>query len=453
MNLLLPMLMLAAAGGRAEVVVPAQSWSVEGAGVQVDGPWWAAFDDGELDRVVSQALDSNLDLESATRRVAQARHLARQAGAPLLPWVSFDTSTSLQPCDSLGFSPCQFAVDPGTEVPDTFTSGRVGMNATWSVDVWGGTINSVNAGRLEALAAEGDQQALALLVSTRTAEAWFDVGFAGRQLEVVAGQVERSEDLLAIVSLRHERSEATALDVLQQQQQLAATQAQMPGARTAFRVAQQQLAILLGESPVDASFTGSLPEVSGLPDLGSPVDLLETRPDLQASLARVNAALAGERATAKTMLPSPALSAGYNRSFQTVDETESLDTWNAGLVVSVPLFVGGGGASALGAARANTDALTLSANQAVLSAMAEVEGALVRDQEAAVRLQATGVQLEAATLAFGEARSRYAEGLGNYLELLTALQALQTAQLTRLSAHRDQLSARVALHAALGWKE
>ena len=152
------------------------------------------------------------------------------------------------------------------------------------------------------------------------------------------------------------------------------------------------------------------------------------------------------------MLPSVGVSAGYNRQFLTLeDETNDVDVWNAGVNVSVPLFAGGSKVSGIGAARANTDAVTLSANQDVVEAIAEVEGALVRDQQALARRQATQVQLEAATLAWDEARRLYAEGLSSYLELLNALSALQSAQLSELSAHREQLSARVALHAALGW--
>lgn len=450
MTLLLPLL-LAASGGRAEVVVPVDSYSVEGGRLEAPGLWWESFSDPALDQVVAEAMEGNLDLAAAARRADQAHHLARQAASPLLPMVSFDVSNQLQPCDSVGLNMCEFSVEPGADVPDTYTQGRAGVNGSWGVDIWGRSISTANAGRLEALAADGDQQALALLISTRTVEGWFDVGFAEGQLSIVQGQEALNLDLMEIVTLRHERTEATALDLLQQRQQLAAVQAQLPTARTRLRVAQQQLAVLLGRSPTDAPFTATLPEVPPLPDIGTPADLLVNRPDLVASAQRVSAALARERATEKAVLPTVGLSGGYNRSFQTVDETESVDTWSAGVALSVPLFMGGSKVSGIGAARANTDSVTLSANQAILRAIAEVEGALVRDQEAALRRQATQVQLEAAELAFDEARARYADGLGHYLELLTSLQALQNAQLSELSAHRDQLSARVALYAALGW--
>ena len=451
MNLLLPLL-LAAAGGRAELVVPVDSWSVEGTESQT-GTWWQGFDDAGLNAVIDTALAENLDLEAAGRRADQAHHLARQSAAPLLPSVSFDYSNGLQSCDSISFNLCADPTNPTAETPDTYTSGQYGLNARWSVDVWGRSVSTANAGRLEALAADGDQQALALLVSTRTAEAWFDVGRAHRQLAIVEEQLQRNENLLSIVQLRHQRSEASTLDLLSQQQQVAATAAQLPTARAALTLAQQQLAVLLGQTP-NQTFAGGLPDVGGLPTLGAPDDLLATRPDLRAASARVDATLARERATEKALLPTVGLSAGYNRQFLTVDdETNDLDVWNAGVSLSVPLFAGGSNVSGIGAARANTDAVTLGANQDILSAIGEVEGALVRDQQALARLDATQVQLAAATLAFSEAKRLYAEGLSSYLELLNALSALQNAQLSELSAHRDQLSARVSLHAALGWTE
>lgn len=443
-------LLFAAAGGRAEVVVPTPQYTVQGE-VQVSGPWYETLADPSLNALVDDALDRNLDLLAADRRVDQARNVTRQSAGALLPSVTFDYSTGLNSCDSLGFNLCMDPMNPTAETSDSYSRGQYGVNGSWGVDIWGRTTSGANAQRLTALATEGDRDALALAVSTRVAEAWFDVGSARLQLAIVQEQVSRSEDLMAIVELRYERSEASALDLLSQQQQVAASRSQLPSAEVALLQAQQRLSALLND-PVDSTYEGGLPEVGPLPTLGTPEDLLVNRPDLRAAEKRVNAALANERATEKTVLPSVGVSAGYNRQFLTLDdETSDVDIWNAGVNVSVPLFAGGSKVSGIGAARANTDAVTLSANQDVVEAIAEVEGAIVRDQQALARRQATQVQLQAATLAWDEARRLYAEGLSSYLELLNALSALQNAQLSELSAHREQLSARVALHAALGW--
>src|SRR5262249_50192511 len=58
--------------------------------------WWQGFDDPVLTRIVQRALDQNLDLEASLARVAQARAVAQEAGAALLPEGSFGASVVKQ---------------------------------------------------------------------------------------------------------------------------------------------------------------------------------------------------------------------------------------------------------------------------------------------------------------------------------------------------------------------
>ena len=111
-------LLFAAAGGRAEVVVPTPQYSVQGE-VQVSGPWYETLDDPSLNALVDDALDRNLDLLAADRRVDQARNVTRQSAGALLPSVTFDYSTGLNSCDALGFNLCMDPMDPTAETADS----------------------------------------------------------------------------------------------------------------------------------------------------------------------------------------------------------------------------------------------------------------------------------------------------------------------------------------------
>jgi len=284
------------------------------------------------------------------------------------------------------------------------------------------------------------------------ARAYYDVVAAQEQLALLHGQIETNRALLELTELRYLTSEATGLDVLQQRQQLAATEALVPGARALARTRQQQLTVLLGRD-VDDEATVSAAQLPGLPPdpaTGRPLDLLDNRPDLKASGLRLQAAGARKNASIQSFLPGLALSGQVGTQAMYVDEMETQETWGVGATLSLPLFQGTANWASFVEARAAAGSATATHEQAVRQAVQQVEGALFNEQEVGAQLDAYRRMLEASQLAFTEARERYAAGLTNYLTVLTAINAQQQAELNVLSAHRSLIDARIAVHESLG---
>ena len=190
--------------------------------------------------------------------------------------------------------------------------------------------------------------------------------------------------------------------------------------------------------------------MNGNQSLGIPTDLIERRPDVAAAWSRYEAARRREQAAWRATLPDVGVSAQTGRSSIDIIEAETERTWAVGANVSIPLMTGGAAASGLMAARAETDGLHLAAGQVLLEAVAEVESALATEQGIAGQRQALDAQVEAAQLAYDEAVRLYGSGLTSYLSVLSTMSALQQAELSRLQAHRDHLSARISLSTALG---
>ncbi|MGT2493492.1 TolC family protein [Cupriavidus basilensis] len=98
--------------------------------------WWTGFDDPALTRIVQRALDQNLDLAAALARVQQARAVAAEAGAQLLPQgnLSAQAVKERQSLESpLGKIGSQF---PGYN--RNFALYDVGAGASWEIDLFGG---------------------------------------------------------------------------------------------------------------------------------------------------------------------------------------------------------------------------------------------------------------------------------------------------------------------------
>ena len=437
--------------GRTDLAVPAESFSQPSQGVVSGADWWLGFDDPVLTALVHEGLDNNLDVAAADARVRAATARSWQTASPALPFARVDAGVQRLPCGGAGFDPCAIAaLEQQEDAPETYTADSVALVAGLNVDVFGATTNAALAARLEAQAAAGDAESIELLISTRVAAAWFDVLVAREQLEIVEDQLQLQSDLLEVSRLQLERGLATGLDVLQQEQQVASARTQLPGARATLRRTETALAALLNRDPsAPIGGEGALPAVPSAPGTGTPADLLE-RPDVSASVDRLEAARKREKSAARSALPSVGLSAQTGVTGTEIFERETDDTWAMGASVSVPLLGGGAHAANVSASRAETDAARSSAQSAWLQAVAEVEAAVALDRDMVEPVDASAALLDASELAYGQARSRYAAGDVPYLQVTAAAALLYSARLSELSARRQALDARLSLHAALG---
>lgn len=458
--------------------------------VETSGPvattaWWTHFGDPALEELLSDALSKNGDIEAARARAKMATGVQMQAFSPLLPSASFDTTIStsayqnsfcqqVESFSSLGgifealqndpqsllTNPDQFGGGGGGTARDLCTNTRAMLNVAWPIDIFGRNSLNYAAQAHEAAAARGDRDAQILALTSMIAEGWYDVVLAEQQVALVSEQLQAQRDLLELIELRYDQGGASGLDVLQQRQQVASTEALLPTARAGRDARKASLAALLGrEVSTLPPVPEALPEPQGLPGVGNPEELAEQRPDLQAAQQRARSAR-DARASAHSGL-APSLTATANAGWTGVFNPDNPDNdvlsvmtqqeqWGAGLTLSIPLFGGGVQHGRIRQARAAESMAVNSYNQALRNAVAEVDGAIRLDVEQRARRDAVQTQSEAARLAYDESVDRYLAGLDTYLSVLASQAANQAAELTLLQARRDAVSARIQLHDAIG---
>jgi NodT family efflux transporter outer membrane factor (OMF) lipoprotein len=441
----------------AEGVLDAAAFTRGDPGPVSDRPWWETLDDPALRGLLGEALAENADLQVAWHQLEQARAGRLTGYSPLLPQASFDTSVTAAPLDTLGF---QFGGLPtgGNTEYDVYYTGSAMLNASLGVDLWGRSFLGGRAASYDALASEGNLEARRAQVASSLAAAWYDVVTGRQRVAIVQAQLANSRALLELVELRYEGGESTGLDVLQQRQQLAATEAQLPATELALESAVQRLAVLLGQSPAAMSTAlpgdSELPALPAAPAVGAPSDLLENRPDLRAAMAGAEASRARRKAAGRASLPTLSLSAqtGWqgNLRLDGTDEWNTTENWGATAAVSVPLFRGLSTTGAYMQSTAGEAASLQSLRASALAAVQDVEGALLQEARLTTQLDAHRAAAEAARLTFEASRERYVEGLTTYVTVLNALNSAQSAELTALNTHRDLLGARIQLYTALG---
>ena len=455
---------------RPPVPVPA-SFSAAGAAPRQE-KWWTAFRDPTLDRLIEQAVQDNLDLRVAWDRLAQARAVARRAGAPLYPSLTGEASvvrtrtvqhiqvavpaTDTGPAGTAA-APGAAAVEPvepatRTHKETSYSSDlALGLTASYELDVWGRIRASRDAAALAARASREDVVATAITVAAGVATTWYRLADQRGQLELLDEQIETNEKFLQSLRARFGGAGGAAADVLQQEQLLEATRAEKLAAEAQRDVLRHQLAILLGRPPRAAPADArDLPSLPPLPHTGLPAALVQQRPDVRGAFLRLQAAHHDVAAAVADRFPRLSLSA---RAETSDPDTHNLfKNWIAslGANLTAPLFDGHLRAAEVQRTRAVASERLHAYGQEILRAFAEVEDALVQERQQAQFLEKLGRQVELARGAAELTLDRYVRAGGDFLRMLTARQSYQTLQRRHLQAQRELIEFRINLYRALG---
>jgi multidrug efflux system outer membrane protein len=405
--------------------------------------WWETFGDDELNGFVEEALSGNQTLAAYWARFGKARALAVKAGADAFPDISGEASASYARIRTNGDSSAQT-----TENKDY----SLGLVASYEVDLWGRVRAETMSADLAAAASRQDLNGAAITIAAEVAERWARILSQRQQKVLLQRQLAANETYLDLVELRFRKSQASALDVMQQRQLVERVKAQVPLIDLEERLLLDELAVLMGRQPYNGAIfeRQALPELAAPPSAGIPAQLLEFRPDILAAYKRLSAAdqdLAAARADRL-----PALRLTGSAAYSSTELDQLFDNWllNLAAGVTAPLIDGGRRKAEVSYAESGVQELLAEYRQTVLNAVREVESALVREEK--LRENITGIenQLKAAQAALEEAGFRYTNGLIDYLPVLTQLLSVQNLELDLIARRTELLIARMDLYRAIG---
>ena len=401
--------------------------------------WLTSFTDDRLPALVEQALAANHSYAAATARLAAAAELARIDGATR--WPTLDAN--LNGSRSRG--------SPGV-YGNNFSAS---LNIGWEVDYLGKLGDRRLAAEAELGASAADFEATRLSLVANVARAWFELLEAEAQRLLAEQTLNSFESNLRIISDQYEAGLSSALDLRLLRANVASARATLASRQQTRDGAGRLLEVLVGDYPANAlTVSSDLPDLTGPPPAGLPSELLFRRPDVIAAEWSLEAAALRASAARKALFPSIRLTSqtggarGSNALQGLLDGGNTVWTLAGGL--TAPLFRGG----ALRAASAQQKALARAAlsnyRQTALTAFQEVESALaaegfLQEQEAALRLAS-----EESDAAEALAWERYQKGLS---DIVTPLEAQRRAVNNRqgvLTARKQRLRNRIALHLALG---
>ena len=427
----------------------------QGAAAADASVWWEGFEDPLLTRLVSVALLQNLDLAQASARIQQARAGLGAATAALLPSAS--VAGSAAKAHNSVETPLGQVLNAAPGFDRDGSAYEVNLVAGWELDLAGGLRRQRQAAVADYQAARADAIATRLTVATQTADTYITIRGLQARIDIVQRQIRTQQDLLAKVSLLHERGLAAEYQLRQAEGALAQVTATEPMLRAGLTAAMNALDVMLGVPPgtyrTELTAAAPVPSAPQFAAMGSPADLLQRRPDLivaerhlVATNARIGAAMAEyyPRLSLSGLLGSAtSISAGNLFSSDANQAAGVLGLrwrlFDFGRIDAQIEYAKGKDAEALAAYR-----------QAVLRATAEVENALSsfanREEQSATLAHGEGSLQRARDLSF----LSYQKGAASLIDVLNADQSLLQTADARAQAQTESARAAVAAYKALG---
>lgn len=402
-----------------------------------DMGWRELFADKQLQQLIDTALVHNTDLQVAQLRITEAEATLKAARLAYLPSFNFAPTGGTSSFD-------------GSKASWTYS---VPVTASWEVDIFSRLTNAKRRSRAALLQSEAYRDAVQTQLIANVADYYFRLLSLDAQVAVTEQAVERYREQVHVMRALKEAGNANEAAVAQTEATLYAAETTLHDLQYSIRQTENSLTLLLGDTPHTIERTTL--ETQSVPAklaVGVPLQLLSRRPDIrQSEQALVQAYYTTAEARA-ALYPSLTLSgsAGWTNNAGTIVVNPGKLLLSATSSLLQPLFNASQNRARVKIAKAQQEEARLAFQQALLNAGAEVNNALTQVQTARAKTDTRSEQLRSLEQAVKSTQLLMLHGSTTYLEVLTAQQAMLSAQLSAISDRLAELQGVVSLYHALG---
>ncbi|OXJ13879.1 efflux transporter outer membrane subunit [Burkholderia sp. AU6039] len=432
--------------------------------------WWHALNDRQLDDLITAALAYNPDLHAAQARLRASRAQLAQQRAAQLPKSSATVAairTREPDVSALGsLLPSNGSSQSGGTSPSLGGSGPLqlysaGFDATWEIDLFGGTRRAVEAASAQAEAVDADLADTQVSIAAEVANAYIDLRDQQQRLALSRRTAELQQKMLELTQQRRARGVAADADIERLTTQVENTRASLIPLDAQVTESLDRLAILTGRAPgaLDAALSTSdapLPTLPGSVAIGDPATLLKQRPDIRAAERRLASSNAQIGEHVADYFPKVTLlgDLGFSATDPGHLFRKQNFTWVGAPYLQWNILDFGRTRGAVRAAEASRDEAEANYQKAVLGALQDANTALQRyghQREHVVAL--TKVQTSAV-----HSRSlmdeRYRAGVASMIDLLDTQREALAAQQNVIAGQAELIKDYVSLqkNLGLGWQ-
>lgn len=427
-----------------------------------DRSWWKLFKDPVLDRLIVTAYRQNLPLQVAGLRILEARAQLGIAVGDFYP----------QQQNLTGFTDYIHLPNngPSERLPGA-TSGlgpfwwsRLGVGASWELDIWGKLRRAIESADAQILSAIAAYDSAIVTLTADVANTYIRIRTLEKKLDIAHDNVQAQLGNLRIAEAKHRGGSSSLRDVEQARTVLGGTQASIPALEGQLRQAKNALSVLMGmppnalDQPLGAGQQHArIPAPPVQVAVGIPLDLLRRRPDIREAEYKAQAQSAQIGIAKASLYPAFSLSGSFSFVSSTAAGASLGDMfqwgnqfYRFGPAVQWNIFNYGQITNQVRAQDAKFQETLLDYQNTVLKAQREVEDGLIAFLKAQDAAEYLAQSTAAAKRSLDLATLQYKEGIADFTTVLTAEQSLLSQQDNFAAALGDIATGLVSVYRGLG---
>ena len=404
--------------------------------------WWRQQGDALLVDLIDAAQKVSPSLATARSRIGQSR--AALTISQAASWPALDASATVS----------RGVTQPGIPLSTTL---QAGLQAGWEIDLFGAAASASAASAERVASAQAAWHEARVSTAAETATQYVQLEACFRQVMLARQDVDSKVETARLLGISTRAGFAAAGDLALTNAIAAEAANQVVLVRAQCEVMVKSLIALTGFP--EPALRSRLGKSTADPTRLAPVfvatvraEVLNQRPDVFAAAREIDAARQDLFSITAQQYPRISLSGSIGAlSFSAGGASSDMTTWSVGpLAVSIPLFDGG-------RRRANAEAAQFRYDEAVALYQAKVRQAVREVEQALVNLQAAVDRrgnTESAALAWQASLdatlARQRNGFASRIDVEEAKRRAYAAEIGRLTLHKEQLLAWVALYRAVG---
>ena len=413
-----------------------------------DAQWWKRYNDPQLDALIDLALKGSPTLAAAQTRFDSAVQTVRAASAAAGVRADANATWTRQRISDSGLIPPQFLGF------NWYSQADLGLKFSYTFDWWGKQHSQIESVVDQMHAAEAENAAAALALTTAVADAYFGLQSDQARIEVAQVVVRGAVKIRELSELRVKSGIDSQDHLSQADSDVALAREQIVQLEGSAKLRRVALAALVGVSPeqLPALQSKPLPIVDAQLPANVSIDLIARRPDIIASRWQVESAARSVDQARAEFFPDITINAlaGLSAIDMSKLMRASSSVFNFGPALHLPIFDGGLIRARYGISQAQLDAAVASYNTTLLDAARDLSTQALTAQQINALRQERNTQLVAAKAQFDSALAREKQGLTDLRVPLQVDVTYQQQLDAMLVLNTQAISADIAMAKALG---
>lgn len=277
--------------------------------------WRDYFSDPYLAALIDTALSKNQELNIFLQEINVAKNETRALKGSYLPSLGIGAGGGTEKIGaytSKGASDEAHEITPGVKIPNPLSDFKIGLNASWEIDIWKKLRNSRKSAIHNYLASVEGKNFMVTNLISEIAASYYELLALDNQLEILTKNIEVQKNALEIVKLEKQSARVTELAVKKFEAEVLKNQSQQYYIQQQITETENKLNFLTGRFPqaISRSSLGFMNISIDTIHSGLPSQLLENRPDIRKAEQQLIAAKLDVKVAKAEFYPSLGIRGG-----------------------------------------------------------------------------------------------------------------------------------------------